>query len=65
MTEKNTSSTDPNIEYEYHLISEEDQVFNDKDVCDIFDKIYELKIDNLKSEESKFAELCNWIEDKF
>ena len=65
MTKDNTSSTAENVTYKYHLTSAEEQLFNDKDVCNIFDKIYELKIDDQKSEDSKFNELCKWIEDKF
>ena len=65
MTKNNTSSTEKNIDFKYHLTTAEEQLFNDNDVCNIFDKIYELKIDDQKSENSKFTELCNWIEDKF
>ena len=65
MTKNNTTSSDPELNYKYHLTTAEEQLFNDNDVCNIFDKIYELKIDNQKSESSKFQELCNWIEDKF
>lgn len=65
MKKDSTSSTENNIDFKYHLTTAEEQLFNDNDVCNIFDKIYELKIDNQKSESSKFTELCNWIEDKF